>query len=161
MRRERVRSKGLAARGWRTVVLGLVLIAVIAACGGAQATPTPEPSGITVTFEGDNCAYDGPASVPAGRIPVVLDVHDATAHETYAVGMATLDEGKTLEDLEAWPWTDSAPLWLHDHGVIEADQGASKETTITLFEGPLYLVCFTASPDRAANVLGPVAVEER
>ena len=146
---------------WWIVVLGLLVVAVVAACGGAQTTPTPEPTGITVTFEGDNCVYHGPAGVPAGRISVMLDVQDATAHETYAVGMATLDEGKTLEDLEAWPWTDDAPLWLRDHGVIEADQGASEEATITLFEGPLYLVCFTASPDRAANVLGPIAIEER
>lgn len=156
-----MRSNGLAVSVWRIVVLGLVMIAVVAACSGAQATPTPEPAGITVTFEGDTCVYHGPASVPAGRVPVVLDVQDATAHERYSLGVATLDEGKTLEDLEAWPWADGAPLWLHDHGGVEADQGASEETTITLFEGPLYIVCFTASPDRAANVLGPVAVEEQ
>ena len=161
MRRAHMRSKGLVEKGWRALAFALVVIAVVAACGGAQPTPTPEPSGITVTFEGDNCVYHGPAGVRAGRIPVVLDVHDATAYERYAAGMATLDEGKTLEDLVAWAWKDNPPLWLHDHGWLEADRGSSEEVTITLFEGPLYMVCFFGPPDQAANVLGPIAIDGR
>jgi hypothetical protein len=161
MRRLRMRSRGLAVRVWRIVVLGLVVAAVVTACGGAQATLTPEPSGITVRFDGETCVYHGPARVPTGRIPVVLDVQDQTSHEEYSMGVATLDEGKTLEDLKAWPWTSGAPLWLHDHGGVGAEQGATGETTVTLFEGPLYIVCFTASPDRVAGVLGPIAIGEQ
>ena len=63
-----------------------------------QAAPTTEPAGITVTFEGDQCIYHGPERIPAGRIPVVLDVTDQMTHKVYGVGAVTVDKGKTLEE---------------------------------------------------------------
>jgi len=156
MRRLCMRCRGLGDSGWRIVAIGLLVAMTAAACGGAPATPTTEPAGITVTFEGDQCVYHGPERVPAGRIPIVLDVRDQTAHEEYGVGAATVDEGKTLEDLVAAPFAASYPVWVHDHGSIAAAPGDSQETTITLFEGPLFLVCGT---EEKTNVLGPIEIE--
>ena len=159
----------------------VVASALLAACATPQPTatmvPTPEPTvvptdtppaateadaGLTVTFEGDQCTYRGPKHVPAGRIPLVLDVTDQTAHEVYGVGAVTVDEGKTLEDLVAWPAAANIPVWGHDHGYVETSQGTAQETTLVIFEGPLFLVCF-AGPSSGnggkVDVLGPIEIE--
>lgn len=138
-------------------ILDPIEIEPAASSDGAQATPPAEPAGITVTFEGDQCVYHGLESLPAGRIPIVLDVRDQTAYEWYGVGAATVDEGKTLEDLVAAPFDSHAPDWVHDQAFVEAAQGDSQETTLTLFEGPLFLICATS--DGKTNVLGPTEIE--
>lgn len=166
----------------RLVVLfsTMAVLVMLAACSTPQPTattvPTSEPTapptdtpapvteanaGITVTFEGDQCIYHGPERVPAGRIQVALDVTDQTAYQKYGVGAATLDEGKTLEELVAAPFTAGFPIWMHDHGFVEAVQNTAQETTIVLFEGPLFLVCFVSSSDqdRKVDVLGPIEIE--
>jgi hypothetical protein len=158
-----------------------VVLVLLAACGAPQptattvpapappatpmarpATPTVKPAGITVTFEGDECVYHGPGRVPAGRVQMVLDVKDQTAHDLYEVGVLTVDEGKTLEDIIAWPASANMPVWGHDHGSVEAAQGTAQETTIVLFEGPIFLVCF-AGPSSGkggkVDVLGPIEIE--
>lgn len=158
------------------ILLTAVLL-FLAACSAPQPTATEPPiiltdtppplapasAGITVAFEGDECIYRGPERVPAGRIPVVLDVKDQTAHELYGVGTLTVDEGHTLAELAAFLVDTDMPLWSHDHGFVEAAQGTIQEETIVLFEGPLYLACFTNSAARdqtaAAGVLGPIEIE--
>ena len=115
----------------RSVVLFSMIVALVllAACATPQPTatmvPTPAPTviptdtppaateadfGITVTFDGDQCIYHGPERVPAGQIPIVLDVKDQTVYEVYGVGALTVDEGKTIEDIMAWPATANIPL---------------------------------------------------
>jgi lysophospholipase L1-like esterase len=155
-----------------------VVLALLAACGAPQPTatmmPTPEPpviatdtspapveasSGITVTFEGDECVYHDPDAFPAGRISVVLDVEDQKDHEEYGLAVLTLDEGKTYEDLDAWSSTDQ-PTWAQLHGILEEiPQGSRAEMTVTAFEGPLFLVCFTAYPVTKSGTLGPIEIE--
>jgi hypothetical protein len=70
----------------------------------------------------------------------------------------TLDEGKTGDDLRA---TDGShtPLWAQFHGSVDALPGAVQETTIILFEGPLFLGCQTSSPVVNVNVVGPIEIE--
>jgi lysophospholipase L1-like esterase len=155
-----------------------VVLALLAACGAPQPTattvPTSEPpviptdtppapaeadAGITVTFDGDECIYKGPDQVSAGRISVILDVEDQKDHEEYGLAVLTLDEGKTLEDLDAWSSTDR-PLWSQLHGLLEEiPQGSRAETTVTAFEGPLFLVCFAAYPVTKSGTLGPIEIE--
>jgi lysophospholipase L1-like esterase len=155
-----------------------IVLALLAACGAPQPTATmvltseppvsptdtpPAPAeadaGITVTFDGDQCIYKGPDQVPAGRISVILDVKDQKDHEEYGLAVLTLDEGKTFEDLDAWSSTDRPP-WSQLHGLLEEiPQGSRAETTVTAFEGPLFLVCFTAYPVTKSGTLGPIAVE--
>jgi lysophospholipase L1-like esterase len=160
----------------------MVVLALLAACGTPQPTatmvPTSEPAaiptdtppapaeaeaGITVTFDGDKCVFHGPERVPAGRIPIVLDVKDQTAHESYGVQVLTMDEGHTIEELVTYQEQISLPLWAHDHGFLKAAQGTTEERTIVLFEGPLFLTCFTNTADESqteyAGILGPIAIE--
>jgi hypothetical protein len=162
--------------GNRFVVLFSITVALLllAACGAAQpmsttvpATEPPAPTeippspteavtGITVTFEGDQCVYHGPERVPAGQIPLTLDVRDQSAREAYAVAAYTLEEGKTIEDLRAWTSANSSPLWGHFHGRVDATAGMAQETTIILYEGPFFLSCVTNPPDQVTDVLGPI-----
>ena len=155
-----------------------VVLALLAGCGAPQPTatmaPTPDPpvaptdtptapadtnTGITVTFDGDQCVYRGPDEVPAGRIAVILDVEDQKEHEEYGLAVVTLDEGKTFEDLDAWPSTDP-PRWVQLHGLLEEiPQGSRAEMTVIAFEGPLFLVCFTAYPITKSGALGPIEIE--
>lgn len=176
-----MKDKRLGGSAWRIVMAGVLLVMAATACGGAQATPTaepamptaepvaptaepatpavePEPAKITVTFEGGQCIYIGPDEVPAGRITVVLDVEDQTEYEEYGLAVVTLDEGKTFEDLDAWPST-SQPSWAQVHGLLEeVPQGSRAEMTVIALEGPLFLVCFTAYPITKSGTLGPVQV---
>jgi hypothetical protein len=130
-----------------------VALALLAACG------TPQPSAITVTFDGDECIYQGPDRVPAGSIPLILDVEDQRDHEAYGLAVVTLDEDKTFEDLDAWPSTGQPP-WTQLHGLLdEIPRGSRVETTVIAFEGPLFLVCFTADPITKSGTLGPIEIE--
>ena len=125
---------------------------------GAELVPPP-PTGITVTFDGDRCVYHGPERVPAGQIPLTLDVRDQSAPSAYAVSAYTLEEGKTIEDLRAWTSADSSPLWGNFHGRVDATGGTAQETTIILFEGPFFLSCVTNPPNEVTDVLGPIEIE--
>ena len=160
------------------LLLLIVALALLAACGAAQPTativppteppviPTDTPAvaadtntGITLTFEGDQCVYHGPERVPAGQITVTLDVKDQSSGNAYAVFAYTLEEGKTIEDLRAWTSTDSSPLWGHFHGRVDATGGTSQEDNIILFRGPLFLSCATFPPNQVTDVLGPIEIE--
>jgi hypothetical protein len=155
-----------------------VALLLLAACGAAQPTATVVPpteppaipvdtpavaadtnTGITLTFEGDQCVYHGPERVPAGQITVTLDVKDQSSGNAYAVSAYTLEEGKTIEDLRAWTSADSSPLWGHFHGRVDATGGKAQETTIILFEGPFFLSCATFPPNQVTDVLGPIEIE--
>ena len=155
-----------------------VVLVLLTACGAPQPTATMVPTSelaviptdtppapaeanaaIAVTFEGDECVYHGPDEFPAGRISVILDVEDQKDHEAYGLAVVTLDEGKTFEDLDAWPST-GRPLWAQLHGLLEGiPRGSRVETTVTAFEGPLFLVCFTADPVTKSGTLGPIEIE--
>ena len=155
-----------------------VVLALLAACGApepaAMMVPTPGPTGgptdtpsapaeanaiVIVTFDGDECVYEGSDRVPAGRIHVILDVEDQKDHGYYGLAVVTLDEDKTFEDLDAWPSIDRPP-WAQLHGLLEGvSQGRRAETTVTAFEGPLFVVCFTAYPITKSDTLGPIEVE--
>ena len=124
---------------------------------GAEAT-APQ---IIITFDGDQCIYNGPDSVPADDITVVLDVEDQTAYEEYGVAVVTLQEGKTFEDLDAWSST-SPPSWATVHTTIDqVPQGNHAEATMHVIEPnePLYFVCFTAYPIVKSGTLGPIEIQ--
>jgi hypothetical protein len=134
----------------------------------AQAEPTKEAAlpemayaanAIAVTFQGEGCAYHGPLPVTAGQVPLILDVRDQSDRERYKVIGYTLDEGKTIEDLRAWTSVGHSPLWGHYHGMIDEPRGTLQETSLVLFEGPLFLACITDPPNYITHVLGPIEVE--
>jgi hypothetical protein len=149
---------GMGETAWRIVAIGLVIAVVATACAGGKGETGTVADEITVTFDGDQCAYNGPASVPAGQITVILDVEDQKDYDGYGLAVVTLDEGKTFDDLDAWP-SAGQPLWAQLHGLLDGiPQGSRSEMTVAAFEGPLFLVCFTATPITKTGVLGPVKV---
>ncbi len=88
---------------WRIVAIGLVIVVMATACVGGKGETGTVAGEITVPFDGDQCAYNGPARAPAGQITVILDVEDQTDYDEYGLAVVTLDEGKTFDDLDAWP----------------------------------------------------------
>jgi len=149
---------GIGETAWRSVTIGLVIAVMATSCAGGIGEAGTVADKITVTFDGDQCAYNGPAGVPAGQITVILDVEDQKDHDEYGLAVVTLDEGKTFDDLDAWPSTGQPP-WAQLHGLLEEIlQGSRSEMTVAAFEGPLFLVCFTAYPVTKTGVLGPVEV---
>jgi hypothetical protein len=114
--------------------------------------------GITVTFQGAKCHYDGPERVPAGRFRLTLDVRDQAAYDGYAVVAVTLKEGKTREDLVSWT-SAYPPPWTHGHGAVLVPRGELGWQEVWLDRAPLFLVCFTGDPGRKTDLLGPIEVE--
>jgi hypothetical protein len=140
------------------VAIGLLIAVVATACAGGKGDAETSADEIRVTFDRDQCAYDGPSRVTEGQISVILDVEDQTAYEEYGLAVVTLDEDKTFEDLDAWSPTGQ-PRWAQLHGLLEeVPQGGRSETTIIVPQKPLYVVCFTAYPITKVGVLGPVEV---
>jgi hypothetical protein len=168
MRRFRASRGGLQVMGWGLRIMALVLLVPITACCGAPQAPEAAAeevpmgakgtvSGITVTFQGDQCLYDGPDRVPAGRLRLTLDVRDQTAHDGYAVVAVTLKEGMTRKDLLAWPSADPPP-WTHGLGAVLVPRGELGWQEVWLDKTPLFLVCFTGDPARKIDLLGPIEV---
>jgi hypothetical protein len=170
MRGFRTRCRRLQEKVWRLGVVILMLAMPITACGSAPQAPeavaakeTPlsaagVDTNVTVTFQGEKCHYDGPERVPAGRFRLTLDVRDQVAYDGYAVVAVTLKEGKTHEDLLAWPSADPPP-WTHGHGAVLVPRGELGWQEVWLDRGPLYMVCFTGDPGRKTDLLGPIEVE--
>jgi hypothetical protein len=78
-----------------------------------------------------------------------------------AMIVLTLDEGKTIEDLKALPPNQGEdPLWSHRVGEAERHVHPGENYTFkaTIETGPIYLVCFSGSPELITGVLGPFEV---
>jgi len=148
-------------------VFGVIwIILFVIGCGAPTATPelptpTPTPTQVTtnmtVTYDGNECTYDGPQSVPAGKISVDWVVKNKD-HDKFGLVIATLNEGKTFEDLDQWPSTDPPP-WLTIVNGWETPPDSRKQVTAQITKGPFYFVCFYSPPDTKYGTLGPVAVE--
>jgi hypothetical protein len=150
--------RGLRETAWQIVAIGLIIAVMAAACADGKGEAGTVADEITVTFDGDQCSYNGSARVPARQITVILDVEDQKDYDEYGLAVVTLAEGKTFEDLDAWP-SAGKPPWAQLHGLLdEVPQGSRSEMAVTAFEGPLFLVCFTAHPIAKTGVLGPVEV---
>jgi len=116
---------------------------------------------MTVTFSGDACTYDGSATIPAGPVTVNWAIK-GQPRDGYALAIVTLDEGKTFEDLDAWPSVGKPPwaeLVAMEERFPEEQSPDNLSFVAEVTEGPIFLVCFTADPDAKVGVLGPVDVE--
>jgi hypothetical protein len=154
--RDSTRPSSTRQTAWRIVAIGLVVAVVTTACAGGKGDAETSADDIRVTFDRDQCAYDGPSKVTPGQISVILDVEDQTDYEAYGLAVVTLDEDMTFEDLDAWSSVGQPP-WAQLHGLLDdIPQGGRSETTIIVPQKPLYLVCFTADPITKVGVLGPV-----
>ena len=132
----------------------ITLLLFLNACG------PQEPPEVTITFSGDTCTYSGSNSLPDKfNINIVVEGQGKTM---YGYVLVTLDEGKTIEDLQAWPSSDP-PEWLKDtlretgpaFGPGNTKQildWSSYESVVT----PIYFVCF--GDDQKIGALGPIVI---
>ncbi len=119
----------------------------------AEATPTLPANVLQVTFSAGKCTVTGSMQVNGSEVGVMLINREP---EKWAgIVVATLDDGKTIADLEAWPSTDQPP-WLQIVDTIEAVAGKDSQKVETLNDKPLYLVCFEQSPLAFAGRFGPI-----
>lgn len=117
----------------------------------------PAPLG-AIRMEGDECIYDGPGTLPPGKISLEFITKGKT-HNAFALVVATLREGKTFADLDAWPSTDQPP-WLDVVAFAESGPDTQKLFVANLTSGPIYIVCFYAPPETKFATLGPIEVSK-
>jgi hypothetical protein len=140
---------------WKKLVtIGVAVMLLAAGCGPGDAPV----NSLTVTFKNDLCSYNGAMAIKAGEVSVTMVVK----HQELDAGMVvlTLDEGKTIDDLNAAPDNYGQPLWSHRVGEAERHVHPGERYTFkfTIETGPIYLVCFSGPPDTAIGVLGPIEV---
>ncbi len=151
------------------IVLWLIVILLLSACGKndkpvpvgepISATATTEPVPVLVfTFRNGTCDLEGPSSINSGpiKMKIVIEEGNEEAMQGVAVVTATLDESKTIADLEAWPSTDKPP-WANIISLNEHFPGSlEKEFSVRISSGPAYFVCFL--PDAKIGAHGPLEV---
>jgi hypothetical protein len=152
----------------RLTIAFAILALGIAGCSQAvQPTPAPAtqvPPEATLTFSGDICTYSGPKSLP-GKFNINVVV-EGQAETMYGYVLVTIEEGKTIEDLQAWPSTDP-PGWLKDQlrdtgpvfGSGNTKQNADMWSNPSFSGGPIFLVCFVDdTTTRKIGALGPIEI---
>lgn len=143
----------------------LTILFLLNACGQSPlVSQTQGPPEATLTFSGDACTYNGPKSLP-GKFDLNVVV-EGGGETMYGYVITTLMEGKTIEDLQAWPSTDP-PAWLKnllkDTGPVfgsgNAKQNADLFSNAAYAGEPIYFVCFADSPTpRKIGALGPIEI---
>ena len=122
--------------------------------GGIQVSLPEQKPDVLVSYDGRKCTYEGPETVPAGRLVVSVT---NTGETDFALAIVTLQEGKGAADLLALP--DSVkPPWANDLNFTSPPIGGQALGTAQVVQGPLYFVCL--SPERVLDVLPTVEVEE-
>jgi hypothetical protein len=112
-----------------------------------------------VTFAGGICKYEGPATLPAGELTVTIDAKDRDK-EAFAAAWFNLAPGKGLSDLIKAQDSPSPPPWADMLALQEAPPGGSETYRLKVEKGPLYLLCWSGSPDQSRGVgsKGPIDV---
>lgn len=190
---DRISGSGVAAG----LVAALVALVGLAACAGAGTSPqmptkapvptvapptaratetaspvatdaAASPAAITMTVEGDDCRYDGPASIPYGAYEVSFIVRNSASKEL-GWFVFTVEPGRTAQDaraaLEAM-WADAGgpePDWVTLLTIHPFETtGEAKVARENLRHmgaytgGPIYFLC--ARPDRILDLFGPIEV---
>ena len=156
-----VAMAGSKIQGYTATITAESMVELMAAMAAIQtaAKTESERTVLTVTCDGSDCAFAKSGPLTSGNsFTMILDVEAQDAFAEYGVAVLTLREGKGLEDLVAWPSTNP-PLWAHVMGLVdEVPAGSTAQTTATIYDGPVYLVCFTAYPVTKSDVAGPLEV---
>jgi hypothetical protein len=139
----------------------LVFLSMLIACGGDQpaddvastAAATAAPR--EIRFTATDFAFEGPRTVEAGLVTVVLDNQVETWHH---VQLIRLPEGMTVEDFGAGmaqmqPGSPPPP-WLEAAGGVNPPApGELGRTTMYLEPGEYAVACFVDMPDRIPHVM--------
>jgi hypothetical protein len=141
-----------------SIIVGLVLVLLLlTAC---NSTPT-----LTITVKGGTCTLDSPKTIPNGAFNLNF-VSEDDGHKPHGFALVTLDAGKTLQDLVAWPSTDP-PEWLTVLDAQETEPGTyseaynlPKDFSVRYNGEPIYFVCFQSNPETKIGAVGPVEVSK-
>lgn len=155
---------------WKQCLIGFFLLALLTGCAtAAPETPTPEPTTTIVpltatpkptsceevegicldlTFDGENCTYEGPTELTSG--PVTLFFNNKSEGAA-AVNFLMLLEGKTVEDVIEYtgeePTTKHHPSWSRELGTwMPIVAGKSQHWEGELEPGDYFMVCARLSP---------------
>ncbi len=143
-----------------------LMVLFIVGCTSSTHTQVATPT-LTLTIHENNCTFDGPKTIPDGDFMIKLVIEEQKPTES-GYALVTLEKGKTIEDLKAWPSADQ-PAWVVlVHGVHELAGGThtytynpTKFTENALFHGgPYYLACFRTDPNTGSvakiGAFGPI-----
>jgi len=131
-------------------------------------TPNPPPTPIlTLTINEMECSLDGPMSLPYGEFMIKLVINEQKTTES-GYALARLIDGKTIEDLKAWPTMKQPPWLIVIDGVHEMAGGSHIYSynlrEIPTYSGePLFIVCarMTDSGDTTKlGAFGPIEVRK-
>ncbi len=120
-----------------------------AALANAQLPP------VAIDYAPDMCTFSSPNKFYVGDIHVQLNV-EGQDEANYGLFIATLDPGKTIDDLKGLPAVPQ-PDWVHEINMFEFSKTNTQVATIA--KGPIYLLCFNLSGDwQIIGAFGPIEV---
>ena len=119
-----------------------------------------------MTIKENDCTLEGPTTIPHVVLTINLVMDEQKPTES-GYALITLKEGKTIEDLKAYP-SAVQPDWVNlIHGVHEYTNGTHTYTynyaNVTM-DQILYLACFRADPETGViakiGAFGPIYVKK-
>ena len=128
-----------------------------------EAVSGSEPSRPILTLGEGGCAYIGPSEL-GSTFTLTWNVADMGS-SGYIYSVATLDEGKTIDDLASMPAENPMPEWLNSIRIDFSPSPGTFTKVIDLkansvFEGgPIYFVCFLPDEELAVGAVGPIEVK--
>ena len=121
---------------------------VVAACGSTE-VPESDSRVVQLTFDGEQCIYEGPSVLSAGEGQVEVVFHNESSERSF-FNFGRLDEGRTTQEIIDYIADDPtrhAPFWVF--GVWVQGQIAANSSSIpvmrTVAPGLHNLVCGPAS----------------
>ena len=126
---------------------------------------------LTLTINENKCSFDGPKTIPNDEFTIRLVINQKELAET-GYALITLENGKTVEDLNAWPSADQPPWIVLLDGVHEMATGTHTYTydpalftqNAAYHGGPYYIVCFYTDPGTGTRekvgVFGPIEIKK-
>ena len=125
---------------------------VLAACGGTEVADS-DSRVVQLTFDGEQCIYEGPSVLSAGEGEVEVVFHNESSEDSF-FNFGRLDEGRTTQeiiDYIADDPTSDAPSWWFDVWVQTriAANSSSIPVMRTVAPGLHNLVCGTELPPYA------------
>ena len=159
---------------WLFISLFIVIVscqpvptALPATATALPTAPSALPPAFTVTIKGKECTFDGPMTIPFGEFTIKLVIEKQKISEM-GYGLVTMDEGKTLDDLQAA--TAAQPDWVHRLAGEHKLEGTSSRVfdlakMPAFYKGEaFYVVCFWTDPELSIRqnigAFGPIEVEK-
>ena len=155
-------------------VISCLFFVLVTACT-SQSQPSTSTAAQNPTMKlsiiENECSFEYPSTMVNGEFRIQLTLNEKRPTDS-GYALVTLDKGKTIEDLKAWP-TAEQPVWvILIDGVHETSVGihlhSYDSTQFSKYSqfyigGPLYPVCFHTDPDTGATnkigAFGPIEIK--